>query len=60
MTFSAYEVVFSPVTAPRSLRVQGTVTTAVLSGRREVSPIATTRVGPASPRSEPSGERPPV
>ena len=32
-TFSPYEVVFRPASAPRSLRVQGTVTTAVASGR---------------------------
>ncbi len=59
-TFSAYEVVFRPVVAPRSLRVHGTVTTAAVSGRRGVAPTATMSVAAASPRSEPSGATPPV
>ncbi len=38
----------------------GTVIAAVESGRRAVSPTATTRVGPCSPRPTPSGPWPPV
>src|SRR4051794_35091759 len=59
-TFSPYDVVLRPARAPRSLRGQGTVATAVLSGQGVIGAATTTSDGGRSPRSEPSGEGPPV
>ncbi len=59
-TFSAYDVVFAPATADRSLRVHGTLTTLIRSGHGEAGEAATIRRGAASPRLEPSGPAPPV
>ncbi len=56
--FSAYEVVLRPVSAPRSLRVHGTVAIALTSGGRSAGSVTTTCVSPASPRGEPSGPGP--
>ena len=60
-TFSAYEIVFRPAVAPRSLRTHGTTTTVMVDAtdthlaRRDDRRSAT-----ASRRSEPSGCTPPV
>src|SRR5690606_31397876 len=59
-TFSAYDVVLSPASAPRSLRGQGTTATEVEPGGGTAGAIATTSVGSWSARSEPSGASPPV
>ena len=59
-TFSAYDVVFSPASAPRSLRGHGTVTTDVVGAAGVSASATTTRVGGLSPRPEPSGATPPV
>ena len=44
-----------PATALCSLRRQGTVTTSVVGSQAGRSAVATITVGPAAPRSEPSG-----
>src|SRR3954467_4973092 len=59
-TFSPYDVVLRPARAPRSLRGQGTVATAVVSGQGVIGAATTTSDGGPSPRSEPSGDGPPV
>ena len=46
-TFSAYDVVFRPAVAPRSLRTHGTTTTRTESGHGRNGLLATTTVGPA-------------
>jgi hypothetical protein len=63
MTLSAYDVVFSPAVAARSLRVQGTTTTAPDSGGGACSPAVTRYVRPdasVAARSDPSGPTPAV
>src|SRR6266545_1073177 len=60
ITFSAYEVVLRPETAPRSLRTQGTVTIAAVAAGRSISWDATISVGAAPQRSEDSEDVPPV
>ncbi len=60
MTFSAYDVVLRPASAPRSLRGQGTVATAVVAGDSFIESATTMSVGAASPRPEPSGDGPSV
>src|SRR3954447_4088274 len=59
-TFSAYDVVLSPDTAPRSLRTQGTRATAAFSRAGAIAPAATTRGGGPPPRPDPIGPGPPV
>ena len=59
-TFSPYDVVLRPASAPRSLRGQGTVATAAVSGQGSIGAATTTSDGGPSPRSEPRGARPPV
>ena len=60
MTFSAYDVVFTPVVADRSFRVHGTVTRVQEGPGRGDGPAVTTYVSAPVSRSEPSGPRPPV
>ena len=55
-TFSAYDVVFRPATAPRSLRGHGTTVTRAGPSQAFSGAATTTRVGSASPgpsRAEP-------
>ncbi len=59
-TFSAYEVDFTPVSAPFSLRRHGAVTTAVVGGVGSRASTATIRVGGPYAAPEPSGPSPPV
>src|SRR5207248_1587456 len=59
-TFSAYEVVLSPATAPRSLRLHGTITTSTVAGHGVADALMTITVGGPSPRSDPSGDGPPL
>ncbi len=48
-TFSAYEIVFSPAVAPRSLRAHGTTTTAIEGATETTSLAATITVGTRVP-----------
>ena len=58
-TFSAYDVVFSPATAERSLRGQGTVTSVVVGGQALPGLTTTATVGGASPAARAERRRPP-
>ena len=51
-TFSAYDVVFRPASAPRSLRGHGTTATLAVGGHAVIGDAATTNVGGASPLPE--------
>jgi hypothetical protein len=59
-TFSAYEVDFTPVSAPRSFRVHGAVTIEVSGGAGAAGASATIKVGGPYAASDPNGPRPPV
>ena len=55
ITFSAYDVVLRPASAPRSLRGQGTVATAVMAGDSFIESATTMSVGAPSPARSPAG-----
>src|SRR3954447_16282567 len=59
-TFSPYDVVLSPASAPRSLRGHGTLATWVDSPASGSGAATTTSVGSPSPRPLPSGAGPAV
>ena len=59
-TFSAYDVVLSPASAPRSLRGHGTVATRLLSAASSSGAATTISVGSPSLRPLPSGAGPAV
>ena len=59
-TFSAYEMDFTPASAPCSLRLHGAVTTAVVAGGWGDASAATISVGGPYAACDPSGPAPPV
>ena len=59
-TFSAYEVDFTPVNAPCSLRRHGVVTRLPVGDAGSIGSAATTSVVGPYAAWEPSGPRPPV
>src|SRR5581483_1720774 len=59
-TFSAYDVVFNPASAPRSLRGHGTVITMAAADHDVGAPHWMTTVASPSPRAVPAGAAAPV
>src|SRR5690349_12183363 len=59
-TFSAYEIVFNPAHAPRSLRDHGTTTTSAVRAGAVTGTANRNAVGALFPRLDPGGAGPPV